>query len=93
MGVLVQAAVTGFREAKHSFDDAKGVLDLGPDLRLGTVLHPLNLVHYAAIAVAAIGKVLRLRRMRFDHVGLPPVAAPNEATRKTGIARISHRWL
>ena len=73
MGILLQSAVTDLGEAEHPLDDADGVLDLGPYLRLGPVLRPLGLVHHTAMAIAAVGEVLCIRRVFLDHGGLAPV--------------------
>src|SRR6059036_3489109 len=53
MGVLGQAAIADLREAEHPFDDADGMLDLGPHLRLGPVLRPLGFVHDTVVTIAA----------------------------------------
>src|SRR4030095_9107983 len=39
--VLRQAAVANFGKTEDAFDDADGMLDLGPDARLGAILGPI----------------------------------------------------
>ena len=67
MRVLFEPAVTHLGEAEHPLDDPDRMLDLGPHLRLCSVLCPLDHVHHAAIAVAAIDEVARLGSMPADH--------------------------
>src|SRR5712691_10351610 len=63
MRVLGQATVTYFDEAEDALDDADGVLDLGPDPRLGAILGALFQRQVAVATPTPLGEVLRLRRM------------------------------
>src|SRR6516164_4441301 len=55
VGVLVEPAIAHLGEAEHPLDDPDRMFDPGPDLRLGPIFRPLNLIHDTAVAVAAIG--------------------------------------
>src|SRR6266496_5848845 len=77
MRILGQAAVPHFDKAEDAFDDPDGVLDLGPDPRLGAVLGPLLRRQVAVAATAFLGEVLRLRRVlpnQFALAGVTGVA-------------------
>src|SRR5262249_59818705 len=59
------------------------MFDPGPDLRLGAIFRPLDLIHDAAVAVTAIGEILGFWRVLPDHrplaaIGLiaPPGSLP-----------------
>jgi len=60
VGVLVQPAIAHLGEAEHPLDDADRMFDPGPHFGLGAIFRPLDLIDYAAVAVAAIGEVLSL---------------------------------
>src|SRR5437773_9983648 len=63
MRILGQAAVAHFDKAEDALDDADGVLDLGPDLRLGAILGPLFWRQIAIATTALLGEVLGPRRV------------------------------
>jgi hypothetical protein len=63
MSVLRQPAVAHLRKAEYPLDDADRVLDLGTDLGLRAVLGPLDLIDDSPAPCAAIGEVLRRRRL------------------------------
>ena len=44
VGVLVEPAIAHFGEAKHPLDDSDRMFDPGPDLRLGAIFRPLDLI-------------------------------------------------
>jgi hypothetical protein len=58
-------------------------LDLGPHLRPGEVLSALDLVHNAALAVAAVGEVLRPRGLAADHRPLAAIGLRPDVTQRT----------
>src|SRR5262249_39191281 len=60
MSVLFEPAIAHLGEAEDPLDDPDRMLDFGPHLRFGPVCRALDLVHDAAMAVAAIGEVPRL---------------------------------
>src|SRR6516164_4615138 len=74
VGVLVEPAIAHLGEAEHPLDDPDRMFDPGPDLRLGPIFRPLNLIHDTAVAVAAIGEILRSRRMPADHRPLAAIS-------------------
>src|SRR6266705_2713135 len=75
MRILGQAAVTHFDEAEDALDDADGVLDLGPDPRLGAILGALFRGQVAIATTALLGEVLRLRRMLPNQFLLSSIAS------------------
>ena len=48
------------------------MFDPGPDLRLGAIFRPLDLIHDAAAAVTPIGEILGFWRV---HLGNDPLAS------------------
>jgi len=44
VGVLVEPPIAHLGEAEHPLDDPDRMFDPGPDLRLGPILRPLDLV-------------------------------------------------
>ena len=73
MGVLLEPAIAHLGKAEDPFDDPDRVLDPGPYLRLGTVLSPLDQVHHAALAIAAVGEVLGVGGVLPDHRALAAI--------------------
>jgi hypothetical protein len=69
MSVLFEPAIAHLGEAKHAIDDPDRMLDLGPYLRLGAVFRPLHLIHDAAMAIAAVDKVLRSQGVPAETIG------------------------
>ena len=41
---VLQPAIAHFGEAEHSLDDPDRMFDPGPDLRLGAIFRPLDLI-------------------------------------------------
>lgn len=60
--VLLQPPVAHLGKAEDALDDQKGMLDLGPHLRLDPVLLALPLGQRLVTGALLIGEVLRLRR-------------------------------
>src|SRR5436190_22619825 len=73
MSVLLQTAVAHLGKAEHPLDDPDDMLDPGAHFGLGAVFRSLDLIHDAAVAVAAIGEIPRLGRMFPDHRPLAAV--------------------
>src|SRR5215831_16581311 len=74
VGVLVEPAIAHLGEAEHPLDDPDRMFDPGPDLRLGAIFRPLDLIHDAAVAVAAIGEILGFWRVLPDHRPLAAIS-------------------
>src|SRR5205809_810437 len=75
MRVLGQATVTHFDEAEDALDDADGVLDLGPDPRLGAILGPLFWRQVPVATPTPLGEVLGLWRMLPNQCLLSSIAS------------------
>src|SRR5689334_24469955 len=73
MRVLLQPAIAHLGKAEHPLDDPDRMFDPGPHFRLGAVFPPLDLIHDAAVAVAAIGEITGLGRMIPDHRALAAI--------------------
>src|ERR1700747_2343384 len=67
MSILLEPAITHLGEAEQPRDDPDRMFDRGPRFGLGTIFRPLGLIDNAAVAVAAIDKVLRSRCVSADH--------------------------
>src|SRR6516162_6909103 len=63
VGVFVEPAIAHLGEAEHPFDDPDRMFDPGPDLRLGAIFGPLDLIHDTAMAVTPIGEILGFWRV------------------------------
>src|SRR5215471_16469495 len=74
VGVLVEPAIAHLSEAEHPLDDPDRMFDPGPDLRLGPIFRPLNLIHDTAVAVAAIGEIPGFWRVPPDHRPLAAIS-------------------
>src|SRR6516164_4177503 len=74
VGVLVEPAIAHLGEAKHPLDDPDRMFDPGPDLRLGAIFRPLDLIHDAAVAVTPIGEILGFWRVLPDHRALAAIS-------------------
>jgi hypothetical protein len=61
-------------EAAHPLDDPDRMFDPGPDLRLGAIFRPLDLIHDSAVAVAEIGEILGFWRVLPDHRPLAAIS-------------------
>jgi hypothetical protein len=88
MQVPLEPAVTHLGEAEHPLDDPDRMLDLGPNLRLGAVLGPLDLVYDAAMAIAAVDEVARPRSAFADH---RPLAAIGLVAPHAGLVAVQQR--
>src|ERR1700730_18792482 len=73
MGVLLQPAIAHLGKAEHPLDDPDRMFNPGPHFGLGAVFRPLDLIDDTTVAVAAIDKVLRSRRVSADHRALAAV--------------------
>ncbi|KXK54720.1 MAG: hypothetical protein UZ07_CHB004002496, partial [Chlorobi bacterium OLB7] len=62
VAVLRQTSISHLGKAEHALDDEEGMLDLGPHLRLATVLLALPLGQRPVPAGLPVGEVLRARR-------------------------------
>src|SRR6516164_9214475 len=86
VGVLVEPAIAHLGEAKHPLDDPDRMFDPGPDLRLGAIFRPLDLIHDAAVAVTPIGEILGFWRAAGspragrDKPDRPTLGSPYHAT-------------
>ena len=60
VGVFGEPAIAHLGEAEHPLDDPDRMLDPGADLGLGAIFRPLDLIHYTAVAIAAIGEIFGL---------------------------------
>src|SRR5215510_14713796 len=67
MSILYELAIAHLGEAEDPFDNPDRMLHFGPHFRFGAVFRPLDLVHDAAMAIAAVDEVLRARGMPADH--------------------------
>src|SRR6516164_3348051 len=63
MSVLLEPAVADLGKAEHPLDNPDRMLDFGSHLRFGAVFRSFDLVHNAAVAIAAVDKVPRPRRV------------------------------
>src|SRR5260370_8130654 len=54
MGVLFEPAIAHLGKAEHPLDDPDRMFDPGPHFGLGAVFRPFDLIHDAAVAVAAV---------------------------------------
>src|SRR5580692_4418755 len=73
MFVLVQPAIAHLGKAEHPLANPDDMIDPGAHFGLGAVFRSLDLIHDAAVAVAAIGEIPRLGRMFPDHRPLAAV--------------------
>src|SRR4029453_2237418 len=73
MRVLGKAAVKHFGKTEDAFDDADGMLDLGPDPRLGAILGPFFRRQVAIAAPASLGEVLGFGALLRDNTFLSGV--------------------
>src|SRR5690349_2739020 len=73
MSVLLQTAVAHLGKAEHPLDDPDDMLDPGAHFGVGAVFRSLDVIHDAAVAVAAIGEIPRLGRMFPDYPTLAAV--------------------
>jgi hypothetical protein len=73
MRILLQSAVAHLGKAEHPLADPDRVLDPGPHFGLGAVFRPLDLIHDAAVAVAAIDEIPGLGSVLPDHRALAAV--------------------
>ena len=80
MEVLVQPPIAHLGKAEHPLDDPDRMLDPGPHFGLGAMFRPLDLVHDAAVAVAAVGLIAR-------HPGLLPMQQIRQHRAIGGIGR------
>ena len=73
MGVLLQTAVAHLGKAEHPLDDPDRMLDPGPHFGFGAVFRSLDLIHDAAVVVAAIDEIPGLGSVLPDHRALAAV--------------------
>src|SRR6266550_7173767 len=73
MGVLVEPAVAHLGKAEHPLDDPDRMLDPGPHFGFGAVFRSLDLIHDAAVVVAAIDEIPGLGSVLPDHRALAAV--------------------
>src|SRR6266550_1412166 len=73
MRVLLQPAIAHLGKAEYPFDDPDRMFNPGPHLRVGAIFRALDLIHYTAVAVAAIDEILGFWCVLPDHRPLPAV--------------------
>src|SRR5262249_58242195 len=73
MSILYEPAIAHLGEAEDPFDSPDRMLHFGPHFRFGAVFRPLDLVHDAAMAIAAVDEVLRARGMPAGHRPPTPI--------------------
>ena len=61
VGVLCEPAIAHLGKAEHPLDDPDRMFDPGAYLGLGAIFRSFGLIHYTAVAAAAIGEVLGSR--------------------------------
>ena len=81
VGVLCEPAIAHLGKAEHPLDDPDRMFDPGAYLRFGPVFRSLDLVHDAAMAVAAIDKVPGSRCVLADDC---PALRAADSPEKTG---------
>jgi hypothetical protein len=67
MGILLKPAIAHLGKAEHPLDEPDRMFDPGPQFGFGAVFPPLDLIHDAAVTIAAIGEIPGLGRMLPDH--------------------------
>ena len=67
MRVLLQPAIAHLGKTEHPLDDSDRMLDPSPHFGFGAVFRPLDLIHDAAVAVAAIDEILGFWCVLPDH--------------------------
>src|SRR3954451_20851941 len=89
MGVLVEPAVAHLGKAEHPLDDPDRMLDPGPHFGFGAVFRSLDLIHDAAVVVAAIDEIPGLGSVLPDHRALAAVGliTPTRGSRCHATAR------
>ena len=104
MSVLSEPAVAHFGKAEHAFDAPDRMLDPGAYLGLGAVFRPLDLIHHATVAIAAIGEIFGLCcvladhrplaaiRLVAPHAGLVAVQQIRQHPAVGNIGRRRHHW-
>lgn len=81
MGVLVQALVAHFGKAELELDHREHVLDLGAHAGFGLVFRPLAFIDHAAVTIALVSEIPRLRCLVADRLALPAVSLVATHTR------------
>ena len=73
IGVLTQAPVAYLAKAEDPLDDQEWMFNLGPHLRLGSILGALRIAQWAISTALFVGKVFCLGRLFTNHCTLPGI--------------------
>src|SRR5580698_361146 len=90
--ILRQASVAHLLKAKDSLDHSDRVLDLGPNLRLGTILCLLGQIDPAAAAIPTIGEILGAWSSATDRIGLTLIALITPYSGLSAVQQILQRF-